>query len=212
MHSQPQPTATLDYQGPASLPVLVLSAVEEDLRDHVVSRQPHRDRSVFARGLVAELVLAGALEIRDHHVDVVDGPAIESLAAPCGVAVRATLARDLPVKDLFAALEGPAYTVAWTALQGVRAARKSRIRGWVLTNPEVTFWWHRMLASAHQDPDTTNDRAAVLWTILAEAGLHRDQLRVPALQPRSACPDALCGLLLPSHERRRARVLRHLHR
>ncbi|WP_037305740.1 hypothetical protein [Amycolatopsis orientalis] len=168
---------------------------------------------MFARGLVAEFFLAGALEIRDHHVDVVDESAIELLAAPCGSAVRATLARDLPVEDMLAALEGPAYTVAWTALQGKDAARKSRVRGWVLTHPEVTFLWRRVLASAHQAPDTTNDRAAALWTILAEAGLHRDQLRTPGLQPRSACPDALCGLLLPQRERhRRTPSRRHLHR
>lgn len=209
----PNSTAILAYEGPTSLPALVLSAVGEDRRDHVFARQSHRDRFAVAVALVAELVLEGALTIRGERLDVADGAAVARLAEPCGLAVRATLSRDLPVDDMLAELEGSAYTVAWTALQRNRAARKSRIRGWILTDPEYTFLWHRMLASAHQVPDTSNDRAAVLWTILAEAGLHRDQLRAPGLQPRSACPDALCGLLLPKRERRRrAPSRRHLHR
>ncbi len=177
------------------------------------TRQSHRDRFAVAVALVAELFLEGALTIRGERLVVADGAAVVRLAEPCGFAVRATLSRDLPVDDMLAELQGPAYTVAWTALQRQRAARRSRIRGWVLTDPEYTFLWHRMLASAHQDPDTANDRAAALWTILAEAGLHRDQLRAPSLQPRSACPDALCGLLLPDRERhQRAPTRRHLNR
>ncbi|WP_410585383.1 hypothetical protein [Amycolatopsis sp. lyj-108] len=211
----PNSTAILAYPGPTFLPALVLSAVGEDRRDHVFTRQSHRDRFAVAIALVAELFLEGALTIRGGRLNVADGAAVARLAEPCGLAVRATLSRDLPVDDMLAELQGPAYTVAWTALQRQRAARRSRIRGWVLTDPEYTFLWHRMLASAHQDPDTdtANDRAAVLWTILAQAGLHRDQLRAPGLQPRSTCPEALRGLLLPDRERhQRAPSRRHLNR
>lgn len=201
MHSTDS-TALLAYEGPTSLPALVLSAVGEDRRDHVFTRQSHRDRHAIAVALAADLVLERAVTIRGGRLTVADGAAVARLAGPCGLAVRATLSRDLPVEDMLAALEGPAYTVAWTALQRANSARKGLFRGWTM-DPEATFLWHRMLASAHQDRDAADSRAAVLWMILSEAGLHRDQLRSPSLQPRSACPDTLRGLLLTTHEHHR---------
>ncbi|MGY6658660.1 hypothetical protein ACXIZN_41530 [Amycolatopsis sp. TRM77291] len=195
-------TALLNYEGPKSLPALVLSAVGEDRRDHVFTRQSHRDRRAVAVALVAELVLECAVKIRGDRLDVADGVEVARQAEPCGLAVRATLSRDLPVGDMLAELERPAYTVAWTALQRVNLARKSLIRGWVM-DPEATFLWHCMLASAHQDRDPEASRAAVLWLLLTEAGLHSDQLSSPGLQPRSGCPDALRGLLRKHEHHRR---------
>ncbi len=204
MHQPPYSATAWPYVGPTFLPVLVLSAVGEERRDHVIVRQSRRDRSAIAVGLTAECILRGALELRGERVKVLDGTTIEWLAAPCGLAVRAILTKQLLVDETLAELEGPAYTVAWTALQRDDSARRSLLRGWTLTDPQATFLWRHMLASAHLEQDTTNDRAAVLWTILAEAGLHRDQLRSRGLQPRSACPDALIGLLLRgnAHHRR----------
>ncbi|OXM43149.1 hypothetical protein CFP75_39810 [Amycolatopsis alba DSM 44262] len=197
---------------PTFLPALVLSATEEYHRDHVVPRQIHRDRSAVARGLVAELVLGGAVSVRSGRVEVLDPAAVECLAAPCGRAILATLSRDLGVEDMLAAIEGPAYTVAWTAVQRGHAARKGLFRGWVLKSPEFTFFWHRMLAAAHQGGTPDDGRAAALWTILDEAGLHRDQLDKPGLQPRSPCPESLTGLLLrgdaPHHRASSRRRLR----
>ncbi|WP_410659548.1 hypothetical protein [Amycolatopsis sp. lyj-112] len=211
MHEPLYPRMSLQYAGPRSLPALLLSAVGEERRDHVIARLSRQDRLVFAIGLVAEFILDGALRIRGDHVEVLDGAAIERLAAPCGRSVRATLSRNLTIDEALAEIEGPARTVAWTALQRERAAHRYLLRGWVL-DPDATFYWHHMLASAHQNPDTINDRAAALWTILAESGLHRDQLRTPGLQPLSACPDALHALLLPRHQRhRRTRFRRHQH-
>ncbi|WP_125783421.1 hypothetical protein [Amycolatopsis sp. WAC 01375] len=186
----------MDDERPTFLPALVLSATEEDHRDHVVPRQSHRDRSAVARGLLAELVLAGAVSVRSGRVEVLDGTAVEYLAAPCGRAILATLSRNLGVEDMLAEIEGPAYTVAWTAVQRGRAARKGLFRGWVLTDPKFTFLWHRVLTLAHQNCVPEDGRAAALWTILADAGLHRDQLDKPEMQPRSACPESLAGLLL----------------
>ncbi|RSN60603.1 hypothetical protein DMH01_14990 [Amycolatopsis sp. WAC 04182] len=180
----------------------MLSAVGEDRRDHVFTRQVHRDRRAIAVALAADLFLERAVTIQGGRLAVADGQAVARLAEPCGLAVRATLSRVLPIDDMLAELEGPAYTVAWTALQRANSARKVLFRGWAM-DPEATFLWHRMLASAHQDGDTADPRAAVLWMILSEAGLHRDQLRSPSLQPRSACLDGLGGLLLPRHEHRR---------
>lgn len=196
MPKPPHPTTTLDYEGPTFLPVLVLSATEDELRDHVIPRQFHRDRSAVALGLVAEFILCGAASVRGGRVEVLDGHTVEWLAAPCGRAIRAALSRDLTVDDMLAEIEGPAYRVAWTALQRKRAARKSLLRGWVLTDPQITLAWSHMLASAHQNRAAKDGRAAALWTILDQAGLHREQLRSQGLQPRSACPDSLNGLLL----------------
>ncbi|AUI58992.1 hypothetical protein B1H26_21810 [Amycolatopsis sp. BJA-103] len=150
---------------------------------------------MVARGLLAELILSGAVSVRGGRVDILDSVTVEELAAPCGRAVLTILSRDLTVDDILAEIESPAHRVAWTALQRKRAARKSLFRGWKLTDPEFTFFWSRMLASAHQNRDTVDDRPAALWTILDQAGLHRDQLHSPGLQPRSACPDSLSGLL-----------------
>ncbi|OXM50316.1 hypothetical protein CFP71_28210 [Amycolatopsis thailandensis] len=186
----------MDDRRPTFLPALVLSAAVEDHRDHVVPRQSHRGRAAVAHGLAAELVLAGAVSVRDGRVEVLDGKTVESLAAPCGRAILATLSRNLDVEDMLAAIVGPAYTVAWTAVQRGRGARKGLFGGWVLTDPQFTFLWHRVLTHAHQTGVPEDGRAEALWTILAEAGLHRDQLNMPALQPRGACPDSLTGLLL----------------
>ncbi|KFZ80804.1 hypothetical protein ED92_10725 [Amycolatopsis sp. MJM2582] len=173
----------------------------------MLTRQSHRDRHALAVALVADLVLERAVKILGGRLAVADGAAVTRLAGPCGLAVRTTLTRDLAIGDMLAALEGPAYTVAWTALQRANSARKGLFRGWTM-DPEASFLWHRMLASAHQDRDSADPRAAVLWMILSEAGLHRDQLRSPSLQPRSGCPDALRGLLLTSHEHHRRTPLR----
>ncbi|MFC9249940.1 hypothetical protein [Amycolatopsis thailandensis] len=195
MPELPHSTTLSGDERPTFLPALVLSAAVEDHRDHVIPRQSQRDRSAVALGLVSELVLAGAVRVRDGRVEVLDGRTVEWLAAPCGRAILATLSRNLDVEGMLAAIEGPAYTVAWTAVQRGRGARKG-LFGWVLTDPEFTFLWHRVLTVAHQTGVPEDGRAEALWTILAEAGLHRDQLDMPALQPRGACPDSLTGLLL----------------
>ncbi|MFK0249617.1 hypothetical protein ACIQUM_33375 [Amycolatopsis azurea] len=209
MHYTPHSTMTSDSGGSAFLPVLVLSATEEEHRDHVIPRQFHRDRSAVAVGLVAELIFHGAATTSGERVKVLNGTAIEWLAAPCGRAIRTALSRDLTVGDMLAEIESPAYRVAWTVLKRQRAARKSLLRKWVLTKPELTFAWRHMLTSAHQGHSTDDVRAAALWAILDSAGVHRDQLQASGLQPRYACPDVIFPLLQPI---RRTPASRRQHR
>ncbi|UUV32242.1 hypothetical protein NQK81_01970 [Amycolatopsis roodepoortensis] len=177
--------------------MLVLSATEDEHRDHVIPRQFHRDRSAVAVGLVAEFILRDAATISGGRVRVLNGTAIEWLAEPCGRAIRAILSRELTVGDLLAEIEGPAYTVAWSVLKRERVARRSLLRRWVLTDPDLMIEWRHVLASAHLGRSTDNARAAALWAILDGAGVHRDQLQASGLQPRHPCPEVIRPLLRP---------------
>ncbi|SDU67260.1 hypothetical protein [Amycolatopsis keratiniphila] len=194
---------------PAFLPVLVLSAAEDEHRDHVIPRQFHRDRYAVAVGLVAEFILRGAATISGERVRILNGTEIEWLAAPCGRAIRAILSRELTVGDMLAEIEGPAYTVAWSVLKRDRVARRSLLRRWVLTDPDLMIEWRHVLASAHLGLSTDTARAAALWAILDGAGVHRDQLQASGLQPRDACPDVILPLLRPI---RRPPAIRRQHR